>query len=187
VFGLPQILRKHHSDFVDRFSKMTHFVPCFRTVDAFRVAKIFFDSIVKLHDLPKTIVSDRNVKFTSYSWKILWHILGMKLKFSTAFHPQTDGQTEVVNRSSGNLLRTLVGEHMGSWDLKLAIAEFAYNTMNRTQTILLHEIVYGFRPRQPIDLTSDSALSFASHVHDLHKEVMDKLFKVMPTINYEPT
>ena len=107
----------------------------------------------------------------------------LKFKFSTAFHPQTDGQTEVVNRSSGNLLRTLVGEHMGSWDLKLAIAEFAYNTMNRTQTNLLHEIVYGFRPRQPIYLipmsdhirASDSASSVTSHVYDLHKEVMDKI------------
>jgi len=75
-------------------------------------------------------------------------MLGTKLKFSTAFHPQTDGQNEVVNRSLGNLLRTLVGEHTGSWDLKLATAEFAYNTtMNRTTGKSSHEIVYGFRPR----------------------------------------
>ena len=70
--------------------------------------KDFFDGVVKLHDLPKTIVSDRDVKFTSYFWKIFWHMLGTKLKFSTAFHPQTDG---VVNRSLRNLLCMLVDEH----------------------------------------------------------------------------
>ena len=65
------------------------------------------------------------------------------------FSPSVDGQTEVVNRSLGNLLRTLVGEHIGSWDLKLSIAEFAYNSsINRTTGKNPHEIIYGFRPRQ---------------------------------------
>ena len=187
MLGLPKTLRKHDSILVvvDCFSKMAHFLPCFRTADASRVSKIFFDSVVKLHGLLKTIVSDRDVKFMSYFWKTFWHMLGTKVKFSTAFHPQTDGQTEVVNRSSGNLLRTLVGEHTGSWDLKLAIAEFAYNTaVNRTPGKLPHKIVYGFTPRQPINLilmsdhirASDSASSFASHVHDTRKLWM-KLFK----------
>ena len=93
-------------------------------------------------------MSDGDVKFTSYFWKTLWHMLDTKLKFSTAFHPQTVDQTEVVYRSLGNLLHTLVGEHTGSWDLKLVITEFRYNTIvNRTASKSLHEIVYGFRPR----------------------------------------
>jgi len=101
-------------------------------------------------------------------------MLDTKLKFSTAFHPQTDGQTEVVNRSLGNLLRTLVGEHIGSWDLKLSIDKFAYNSsVNRTTDRSPHEIVYGFRFRQPIHLipmvdhyrVSESASSFATHMH----------------------
>ena len=75
-------------------------------------------------------------------------MLDTKMKFSTAFHPQTDGQTEVVNRNLENLLRTLVGEHTGSWDLKLATVELTYNTtVNRTTCKSPHEIVYGFRPR----------------------------------------
>ena len=127
VLGLLKTLRKH--DFilvvVDRFSKMAHFLPCSRTVDASRIAKIFFDDVVKLHDLPKIIVSDTDLKFTSYFWKTLLHILDTKLQFSAAFHPQTDGQIEVVNKSQRNLLRTLVGEHTGSWDPKLVTAEFA--------------------------------------------------------------
>jgi len=128
---ISKTLRKHNSVlvFMDRFSKMAYFFSCSRTADASRVAKIFFDGVVKLHGLSKDHVSDRDVKFTSYFWKILWHMLGTKLKFSTAFHPQTDGQTEVVKKSLGNLLHTSVGEHTRSWDLKLATAEFAYNTV----------------------------------------------------------
>lgn len=117
-----------------------------------------------------TIVFDRDVKFTSYFWKTLWHKLGTKLKYSTAFHRQTDGQTEVVNRSLENLLRTLISEHIGNWDLKLSIAEFAYNSsVSRTTGKSLHEIMYGFSPKQPIDLipmtdhyrVSESAYTFA--------------------------
>ena len=112
VLGLPHTFRKHDSIlvFVDRFSKMAHFLPCSKTSNTFKIAKLYFDEIFKLYGLPKTIVSDRDVHFMSYFWKTLWHLLGTKLKFSTAFHPQTNSQTEVVNRSLGNLLRCLVGE-----------------------------------------------------------------------------
>ena len=110
VLGLPRTFRKHDSILVviDRFSKMAHFLPCSKTSDASKIAKLYFDEIVKLYGLPKTIVFDRDVCSMSYFWKTLWHLVGTKLKFSTAFYPQTDGQTEVVNHSLGNLLQCLV-------------------------------------------------------------------------------
>ena len=80
--------------FVDTFSKMTHFAPTKTTASAPDTARLFFDHIFRLHGLPKSIVSDRDAKFTSKFWKSLFQTLGTKLAMSTAFHPQTDGQTE---------------------------------------------------------------------------------------------
>ena len=80
--------------FVDTFSKMVHLVPTKTTASAPETAHLFFNNIIKLHGLPKSIVSDRDAKFTSKFWKTLFQTMGIKLAMSTAFHPQTDGQTE---------------------------------------------------------------------------------------------
>ena len=79
---------------VDRLTKSTHFLPIHTTYSSEKLAKLYIDEIVRLHGVPVSIVSDRNPRFTSRFWPSLQESLGTKLKFSTAFHPQIDGQSE---------------------------------------------------------------------------------------------
>ncbi|KAK1632864.1 hypothetical protein QYE76_007179 [Lolium multiflorum] len=111
------------------------------------------EEIFRLHGVPQSIVSDRDVKFMSYLWKSLMAKFGVKLLFSSSSHPQTDGQTEVVNRSLSTLLRILVKKNLKSWEECLPHAEFAYNrAKHKTTSRSPFMVVYGFEPYTALDI-----------------------------------
>jgi len=120
--------------FVDRLTKKAIFCAANTSISAPEVAKIFFNNVFRYHGLPKVIISDRDAKFTSRFWRTLFEQLGTKLSMSTAFHPQTDGQTERMNRTLEEMLRAYVTYNQDQWDEYLPAAEFAYNNSQQTST-----------------------------------------------------
>jgi hypothetical protein len=134
----PLRVTKRDNDFilvvVDKLSKMAHFLPCRTTITAPQVAGLFMREVVRHHGMPSSIVSDRDPRFTSHFWNELWTLLGTSLNMSTARHPETDGQTERMNRVLEEMLRAYVSKVGDDWDEHLSTAEIAFNSSKHAST-----------------------------------------------------
>jgi hypothetical protein len=153
IVGLPTTSQHHDSIWViiDRLTKSAHFIPVHTTYRARKYAELYLERVVCLHGVPKTIVSDRGALFVARFWEQMQEVLGTKLLHSTAYHPQTDGQTERVNRVLEDLLRACVLQFDKSWDKSLALAEFSYNNSYQASLKMApFEALYGRRCRTPL-------------------------------------
>ena len=164
---------------VDRLTKMAHFIPTINEVDAPMTAKLFLENIYKLHGLPNDIISDRGSIFTSNFWKELMNLIMIKTNMSTAFHPQSDGQTERVNQILEQYLRLYCDHLQDNWSELLPLAEFAYNNIQHSTTkISPFYANYGQHPRAiPSQLNllqckSPATIEFTSKLADLHKKMI---------------
>ena len=157
--GLPRSRRGHDYLFVvvDRFSKMIVLIPCEKTVTGAGAAKLFFEHVWKHFGLPTSIVSDRDSRFLGHFWDSLWRMMDTRLKKSTAFHPQTDGQTEVVNRTMVHMLRGYNSRHPKTWDESLPYLQFAFNrSIHSSSGRSPFETCYGYLPPSPFDMVFSS-------------------------------
>ena len=134
--------------FICRLSKMAHFVPCNKTIDAPGFAKLYFDNIVKLHGFPDNITSDRGPQFISNFWKSLMEVAQTQLCFSMSFHPQSNGQTERTNQTLEQYLRIYCSYHQDDWADRLSAAEFSYNNSKQSSTLQSPFFTcYAYHPR----------------------------------------
>ena len=157
--------------FVDKLTKLAHFVPSTTSATAVDVAHQFFDNIFKLHGLPTSIISDRDTRFTSRFWQELHKLLDVKLALSTAYHPQTDGQTEVMNKTLKTMLRAFIDNKQSNWDQLLPSLEFAYNNaVNASTGYSPFYLNSGQHPRLPIALLGTPTSSVPTVDHFLTEQ-----------------
>ena len=159
ITQLPKTAKGHDAVivFVDRLSKMVHFAATYTDVTAEEVAWLFLEHVFKHHGMPRSLVSDRGSIFTGHFWQELFKSLRTKVQMSTAYHPQTDGQTERMNRLLEETLRHYVNPMQDDWDKHLALIEFAINNSKqgstRTTPFMLNSC---HQPRVPADVDMDS-------------------------------
>ncbi|CAN6703503.1 unnamed protein product [Malus baccata var. baccata] len=146
VTSLPMTREGHDSIWVivDRLMKSTYFIAVEKTYTLERLARLFLDVIIKLHEVPVSIIFDYDPRFTSRFWGSLHKAIGTKLSFSTVFHPQTDGQSECTIQTLEDMLRACILDLKGSWDKHLSLIEFAYNNSYQASIQMApYEALYG--------------------------------------------
>ena len=166
---------------VDRFSKMLRYLPTIKTIDAPALADLFFYEVVCRYGMPKGIVSDRGSVFTSAFWSSLCYHAKVKRRLSTAFHPQTDGQTERQNQTLEHYLRVFADEQQSNWAKLLPLAEFAYmNSYHSTLGATPFMIGMGYNPEihyEPGDGSLEGEVPSANERVQYLKDLREKMSK----------
>ena len=143
---------------VDKFSKGVHLGALPSHYTAFKVANLFLNIVCKLHGFPRSIISDRDPILVSSFWRELFRLSGTTLRMSTTYHPQTDGQTEVMNRMIEQYLHSFVHRNPAEWYKFLALVEWSYNTSQHSGTgFTPYEVVYGKPPPSVLDYLKGSS------------------------------
>jgi transposase InsO family protein len=154
ITGFPRSQKGHDAILVviDQFSKVAHFLPVKETITASQLADLYVSRIVSLHGVPLEISSDRGSLFTSRFWNSFQEAMGTRLSFSTAFHPQSQGQVERVNQVLEDMLRACVISFGKKWEESLPYAEFSYNNSYQASLKMApFEVLYGRKCRTPLN------------------------------------
>jgi ribonuclease HI len=167
ITGLPKSALHYDAILVcvDKLSKFVQLIPCSTTITAEHTAKIFTDHIIAHHGVPKHLISDRDPRFTSPYWKRFCYDLGIKQLMSTAYHPETDGQTERTNRVVEEVLRNFLSDRkLSDWSRMLAYVQFSINNAQHASTgYSPFYLNYGRHPRSPLNIDI-AAYKSAHHV-----------------------
>ena len=174
---------------MDRLSKQSYSIPCHKTINARGMAELFLKYIWCREGYPDSIVSDRGPQFVSSFWAEICRILGIKIKLSTAYHPQTDGQTEIMNQYIDQRLRPFVNHYQDNWSALIPMMDYAQLTLpHESIRMSPFELLKGFKPRttwnwkQPTlainareQLNQDQATEFAKRMHDAWSVAKDSI------------
>ena len=161
---------------VDRLTKMVHFIPTKTTITAEGTARLFYQHVWKHHGLPTDIISDRGPQFVAKFTRQLLKCLGVEGNRSTAFHPQSDSQTERVNQTLEQYLRIYCDYHQDDWAQLLPLAEFIYNnTQNASTRVSPFFANYGYHPRCTVTVAAGCANPAAEGFADKLKAVNEEL------------
>lgn len=176
IVGLPMTSRRHDSIFVlvDTLTRSANFIPVKTTYKALEIVRVFIDEIMRLHGVPRKIIYDKGAVFTGRFWTSFQGALGTQLNFSTAYHPETDGQTERTNKILEDMLQMYVMDQQKRWEEFLPLMEFAYNNSYQSSIKMApFEFLYGRPCRTPLiwDRLEDRVLIRAEVVQEMEEQM----------------
>jgi hypothetical protein len=159
---------------VDKLTKYAHFISTKVEATALEVAELLFKRIVKHFGLPIRIIGDRDPRWTSSVWKALAELFGTRLALSTSKHPQTDGQTEVMNQHLETMLRAYVSKDQKDWANWLDVLQFAYNNATHSShKSTPAQLLMGYKPRSPLDYLVEKGLEVSEGLPDVRNRIRE--------------